>query len=136
MNSNNDDLIFDIFFRVRSAFTWKSDQSTFGQNEHWTSHADAIERGENIQDDCDSFAMTCAELAMRAGISKQDILLATCHVETGEYHAVAFVDKYVLDNRKRQPVIWTSLPYQWDRSMRLSELGTWRTMKTTGENNQ
>lgn len=125
MNSN---VVVDIHSRVRHLFEWVSDRENYGKPEHWTSHADGVERGESIQDDCDGFAMTCAELAFRSGVSKDQIRLATCYTENNEFHAVAIVSGLVMDNRYSKPMAWNALPYRWDRSMRLSEPGVWRSM--------
>ena len=121
----------DIHQRVLRRFIWTNDEEQYGVWEHWTSHADAIERDEIIRDDCDGFAMTCAELAVRAGIEKSLVRLATCFVETGSYHCVAIVSGWVLDNRQRFIIPWNSLPYRWDRSMKLSDPGVWRKMEGT-----
>lgn len=121
----------DIHKRVLRRFIWTPDQEQYGVPEHWTSHADAIERGEIIRDDCDGFAMTCAELAVRSGTDKSLIRLATCFVETGQYHCVAIIGGMVLDNRQRRVVAWSLLPYRWDKSMVLSEPGVWRKMEAT-----
>jgi len=118
----------DIHQRVLRLFIWTPDQIQYGAWDHWTSHADAIERGEIIRDDCDGFAMTCAELAVRAGIEKSAIRLATCSVETGEYHCVAIVSGWALDNRERRAKVWGTLPYHWRASMKLSDPGIWRGM--------
>ena len=119
-----------IHQRVLRHFIWTPDQEQYQRHEHWTSHADAIERDEVIRDDCDGFALTCAELALRAGINEDDVRLATCYVETGEYHCVAIVEGQVMDNRQRRIVAWNALPYSWDKSMRLSEPGVWRGMES------
>ena len=55
--------------------------------------------------DCDSFAMEKYMLLREAGFPVEDMCIASCHVETGEYHAVLLcrlVERvYVLDNRSK-----------------------------------
>jgi predicted transglutaminase-like cysteine proteinase len=95
--------------------------------DHWQSHADEVEQGLIFRDDCDGFAMTCAELLTRAGVDRSKVRLAFCRVETGEGHLVCVCDGWVLDNRQRKIKRWESLPYEWISSMRMDEPGTWRT---------
>ena len=55
--------------------------------------------------DCDSFAMEKYMLLREAGFPVEDMCIATCHTETGVYHAVLLVklddEIYVLDNRSK-----------------------------------
>ena len=94
--------------------------------DHWASHADAVEAGEIFHDDCDGFAMTCAELLVRAGVDKSKVRLAMCYTETGEGHLVCICDTWMLDNRQRQIKQWDRVPYEWVSSMKMSEPGIWR----------
>lgn len=94
--------------------------------DHWQSHADAVARGEIFRDDCDGFAMTCAEMLLNAGEDKSKINLAMCLTETGEGHLVCVFDGWILDNRQRHVKRWDVLPYQWISSMKMSEPGIWR----------
>lgn len=96
--------------------------------DHWMSHADAVEAGEIFKDDCDGFAMTCAELLIRTGVDKEKTRLTMCKTETGEGHLVCVCDGWVLDNRQRYIKRWDDLPYEWISSMRMDEPGTWRKM--------
>jgi predicted transglutaminase-like cysteine proteinase len=95
--------------------------------DHWESHADEVEQGLVFHDDCDGFAMTCAELLARAGVDKSKVRLSFCQVETGEGHLVCVCDGWVLDNRHRYIKRWETLPYEWISSMKMSETGVWRT---------
>jgi|APSaa5957512535_1039671.scaffolds.fasta_scaffold01331_17 predicted transglutaminase-like cysteine proteinase len=55
--------------------------------------------------DCDSYAMEKYMLMREAGYPVEDMCIASCHVETGEYHAVLLVRHYgvlyVCDNRSK-----------------------------------
>lgn len=118
--------IHSIHHRVLRLFTWAPDKETFGTPEHWQSFADDVETGKAFHGDCDNFALTCAELCHRAGYAPEDIQLGLCRTETGEMHLVAIVGPDCLDNRRRWVVPWRRIPYQWIRTMRMSEIGTWR----------
>ena len=120
------DIITLTFKQVRSLFIWQCDRVTFGVPEDWRSHADQVERGEVFFDDCDGFALTCAELLTRRGIPREFIRLAFCRTETGEGHLVCIANELTLDNRQRHTWHWTHLPYEWISSMRMDEIGTWR----------
>jgi predicted transglutaminase-like cysteine proteinase len=95
--------------------------------DHWASHADAVEAGEIFRDDCDGFALTCAELLVRSGQDKETVRIAMCKTETNEGHLVCVCNEWVLDNRQRFIKRWSTLPYEWISSMKMSEPGTWRT---------
>ena len=46
--------------KILSHFNWVSDEKQYGHDD-WRSHADAIRNDKDFSDDCDGFAMTCAE---------------------------------------------------------------------------
>lgn len=114
-----------VFDKTHRLFVWKADEDVYGTPEHWTSHADAVEREEIFFDDCDGFAMTCVELLLREGINPEDMRLVTCWTETNEYHAVAIVHGWLLDNRMRRMYPWPAVPYKWHKSMKMSAPGLW-----------
>jgi predicted transglutaminase-like cysteine proteinase len=121
--------------RVKNCFIYESDLKNYGKNEDWRSHADAVRKQEYFKDDCDGFALTCAELLMEQGISKQKIKLIYCKTETGEQHLVCGVDVndpdfgetiYICDNRNETMRSIQEMPkYEWQKFMRMSEIGTW-----------
>jgi predicted transglutaminase-like cysteine proteinase len=67
--------------------------------------------------DCDGYATAKFERLVDMGWPTNFLRLATCYVETGEYHAVLLVDwdsqTYVLDNRHPLPMEYDLLPYRW-----------------------
>lgn len=69
--------------------------------------------------DCDSYAVAKYRALIEAGFNAGPLRLATCHVETGEYHAVLLADvageTWVLDNRHPFPMRYADLPYKWDK---------------------
>lgn len=70
-------------------------------------------------DDCDSYATAKYERLVALGWPKSALRLATCWVETGEYHAVLLADlgqeTWVLDNRQAYPANYDLLPYKWHK---------------------
>ena len=75
--------------------------------------------------DCDSYATSKYEKLVALGCPKDILRLATCWVETGEYHAVLLVNyeeqTWVLDNRHPYPTEYQLLPYKWHK---LQDAGT------------
>lgn len=69
--------------------------------------------------DCDSYATAKYERLVQMGWPRSALRLATCWVETGEYHAVLLVDfdgqTWVLDNRHPHPIEHSLLRYRWHK---------------------
>ena len=118
--------IQQVHAEVLRHFVWAPDAETFGVPEHWTSHADAVDQGQLFEDDCDGFALTCAELLLRRGIPREDVRIALCWTETNEFHAVCIATHLLLDNRQRWTIPWNVAHYRWDKAMRMSQPGVWR----------
>jgi predicted transglutaminase-like cysteine proteinase len=121
------DLARKIHKLVKEHFIWKSDMEIHGVPEHWKSYADEVEQGQVFYDDCDSHSLSCAELLIRQGADPTKVRIAFCYTETGGGHLVCIADGWVLDNRQRDIIRWDKLPYEWVKSMRMDEPGTWRT---------
>lgn len=129
------------FWRVRRRFVWMSDKAQFMVPEHWKDWSREIMgaelRGDDdwtFKGDCDDHALSCGSLlAMQYPDQheRNNIGLATCWTEVGDYHVVAWFDDpregvtYVLDNRARGVVTWDRLPYRWHTFNRLSAPGEW-----------
>ncbi len=69
--------------------------------------------------DCNNYATLKYEELVLHGWDRKSLRLATCWVETGEYHAVLLVDwqgqTFVLDNRYPLPMEFQVLPYKWHK---------------------
>jgi predicted transglutaminase-like cysteine proteinase len=113
---------------VLSRFTWAPDSETFGRFEHWQSFADEVEAGHRFVGDCDNFALTCAELALRRGVKSKRVMIATCWTEIQTYHAVAIIGGWMLCNRHAIVMSYRQAPYRWASGMRMSDVGTWRSI--------
>jgi len=103
---------------VFNLFVYEYDNRNYGIEEHWTSHADAVVKGEKFVDDCDGFAFTVCELLLRMGVDSSDVKFIVCETETGEGHAVSGCtvgDKtYILENRSREIYDWQKRRgYKW-----------------------
>ena len=119
-------LIKETFAEVHRLFSWAPDDETFGEPEHWSSFADKVEQSKHFRGDCDNFALTVIDLLLRRGVKPENCRLALCWTETNEYHAVAIVHGWLLDNRMRTLRPWATVPYRWHKSMRMDEPGVWR----------
>jgi predicted transglutaminase-like cysteine proteinase len=112
----------DVLDRVHKLFTYAEEAK-----EHWHCYADEVERGERFKDDCDGFAVTCAELLKRQGYT--GISLIICLLEGGEGHLVCGVDDekttWILDNNYRVVRDWITLPYTWKYKMDLEDPHKW-----------
>ena len=120
-----------IFNLVRKHFTYVSDSKQYMQDEHWTSHADSVLLGLDFSDDCDGFALTCAELFMREGY---DTSIIYCITEQGVDHLVCGVNHdnntYIADNRYNYMYkIQNRNSYTWKYFMKLSNPGVWLTIE-------
>ena len=70
--------------------------------------------------DCDSYATEKYRRLVALGWPKSALRLATCYVETGDYHAVLLADTpdgqtWVLDNRRPRPTEFQLMPYRWHK---------------------
>jgi predicted transglutaminase-like cysteine proteinase len=119
-------LIRAVFREVHHHFVYAFDDDVWQKPERWDSFADEVERGEVFRGDCEDFAMTAVELLLRKGIQPEACRLAVCWTETNEYHAVAIVHGWLIDNRMRTLRPWATVPYKWHKSMRLDQPGEWR----------
>jgi predicted transglutaminase-like cysteine proteinase len=118
--------IQEVFDKVRNLFIYIPDQEQFNIPDDWRSHADEVDNNQVFRDDCDGFAMTCAEVLVRNGINKDLVKLVYCLTETEDGHLVCVVDNKLLDNRQRCLWNWNEVPYTWVSSMKMSDPGIWR----------
>lgn len=138
----------DIHQKVHKSFIYESDEQNYQMSEHWTSHADDVykmwhqafadeienpDTEKRFKDDCDGFALTCAELLIVADVPREKVKIIICHTETGEGHLVCALDHenntYILDNRYRFVYYWeeaTRIGYRWDYFMSFDEPGVWK----------
>lgn len=131
MKGGNQKLVEELQEKVFRLFSYRFDEHQYMVEEHWTSHADAVENNEVFTDDCDGYACTMAELLLRNGVPASDIKLIYCITETGEAHLVCGVDSlddtYIAENRFRRVYPWQSKPgYQWKYMMTLDDKGVWK----------
>jgi predicted transglutaminase-like cysteine proteinase len=116
-----------VHSKVKRLFTYKSDKEQFPDFwDHWKSWADEVEANQLFSDDCDGFCLTCAELLIRQGAKPEDVTICDVTTETGGRHLVCVYGSWVLDNRYYYVPYWKDLNYEWRRSMRMDEPGTWR----------
>lgn len=98
-------LFSDIHKKVHKLFTYVPDEKNYKLTEHWTSHSDDVNANRKFSDDCDGFALTCAELLIEAHVPRKDVYAIVCKTETGEGHLVcgAYDNKtdsvWILENR-------------------------------------
>lgn len=96
--------------RVNNDIRYRTDLDKYGRKDHWV---------ENVREgDCEDYALTKRFQLIAAGLDRASIRLATCWVETGEYHAVLLVDTskgtFCLDNRDRRVKLWNQIAgYKW-----------------------
>lgn len=128
----------NIHYKVHGLFTYEFDEKNYQMMEHWTSHAAEVNEGKPFVDDCDGFALTCAELLIEAGVPKENVKAIICHTETGEGHLVCGIDygndTYILENRYRFVYKWeeaSRIGYRWHYFMTFDNPGVWN--KVTNE---
>lgn len=103
---------------------YKSDPERYGVAEFW----DEIDGDGG---DCDDYAVAKLQELKRRGMPVSAMRLATCYVETGEYHCVLLIDldgqTWVLDNRYPLPMEYQLLPYRFDR-IQIAGTQEWETV--------
>lgn len=96
---------------VNTEVRYRSDPDQYGLKEYWNI---PLNYG-----DCEDYALKKRQLLIDRGVRPDNLKLATCWTETGEYHAVLIVSlldgDYVLDNRYKIPAIKQDMPYTWDK---------------------
>ena len=104
----------DLYMKILSHFNWVSDEKQYGHDD-WRSHADAIRNDKDFSDDCDGFAMTCAELLDEMGYPTRLVL---CQTIDDIWHMVCGVGVdgvwYYCDNRSRFVSTEDAFNYDWD----------------------
>jgi predicted transglutaminase-like cysteine proteinase len=114
---------------VFSCFVYEADEE-----EEWTSHADAVESGLTFKDDCDGFALTCAELLIRRGISREDVSLIVCNTTGGGHLVCGFAadgTTWILDNNVDHIYDWVNSRYVWRYFMKLNDRSKWRSVSNS-----
>ena len=122
--------------KVLSRFHYTSDKKNYDKMEDWRSHAKEVNEGKEFKDDCDGFALTCAELILTGGVDRSRVKIIICKTETGEQHLVCGVDidddpdfgktTYICDNRQGTVKAWSEMHgYEWQYFMKMSEPGQW-----------
>ncbi len=96
-----------------------------GDAEQWK-EGDRWEDGtETGMEDCDGYAIAKLRKLLAAGWPREQLKLALCYVDTGEYHAVLVAtcdgEDWVLDNRQPHITRWQDVPYRWDKFYLLGE---------------
>ena len=131
--------IQDIYADVRKNFIYTPDVEQFKLLEDWRSHANEI--AQPWRDDCDGFALTCAEVAVLRGIEPIRVSVVLCLTEVGQRkrfvlpydHMVCLISgpvgNLILDNRQRRAEQMDNVSYKWHQAMNLAERGVWRLVK-------
>ena len=118
-----------IHSRVWELFDYEYDIKNYRMNEHWTSHAATVNLGKRFTDDCDGFALTCAELLIEADVPRSRISIVYCHTELQETHLVCGVGTgkttLILDNRFSRIYNWQNSNYKWNYYMTFEDIGQW-----------
>lgn len=103
-------LAADINAQINASTTYKSDIDRFGVPEFWDKAAGI--------GDCEDYVLAKRARLLDAGWPIEEMGICLCHVETGEYHCVLYVETdqggVILDNRHHDPMDPRSLPYKWD----------------------
>jgi predicted transglutaminase-like cysteine proteinase len=97
--------------------------------EEWACHADSVEAGVVFKDDCDGFALTCAELLLRRGVPKSEVSLIMCHTSGGGHLVCGLAANgttWILDNNRHYIYDWVDSRYSWKFFMNLEDRDRWR----------
>jgi predicted transglutaminase-like cysteine proteinase len=120
----------DLHHKVMGLTTYITDMQQYGVEDYWVDLSDKIERNEQLIGDCEDIALTEAHLLLKAGFDPSKVQIVYCIVETGEAHVVCAVTQgettFVLDCRSENVWPIDQYNYQWVKSMRMNEIGSWR----------
>lgn len=115
------DELSEINYRINQC-PYKADPPNF---DDWRPGPDGAPK------DCDSYAVGKLRTLVKRGWRIEQLRLACCYVETGDYHCVLIVSMndgdYMLDNRQEYPVPIGDLPklgYKPDRIQAIG--GQWK----------
>jgi predicted transglutaminase-like cysteine proteinase len=122
-----------IFKKVWKLFQYVPDEVNYDSLEHWTSHAESVQRGERFEDDCDGFALTCAELLIDANLGRELVSVIYCTVPGGGHLVCGYDDgdtTMILDNRYSKPYDYKDrYDYEWKYIMHFDNPGEWDKIK-------
>lgn len=122
--------------KVYNLFKYTSDKKNYDKPEDWRSHAKEVNEGKEFKDDCDGFALTCAELILEQGVDRERVMIIICKTEENEQHLVCGISidndpdygktTYICDNRNKTVKAWNEMHnYTWQYFMKMSEPGQW-----------
>jgi predicted transglutaminase-like cysteine proteinase len=117
--------------RVRNLFIYQSDEKSYDVIDDWRTHADSVRNFTKFTDDCDGFAMTCADLLVNDyNIPAEDVRLVLCLTEGGGGHLICIVDdeddSWAVDNRYSYVMSWKDLSnYTWIAHVKLDDPTQW-----------
>lgn len=90
--------------------------------------------------DCEDYALWKRELLAKAGVPRQDLLIATAYLPNRDYHAVLIAHMtdgdYVLDNLSREILPWSDTPLDFVSIQSPNNPRIWRSVEenTSGAN--
>lgn len=113
-------MLMGINRSVNDAIQYKTDAELYQKADFWT-----VVHGIG-EGDCDDYALTKRKRLMDLGLPADDLRLATCWTEEGDYHAVLTVETskgtMVLDNRYPFPYHWSTPSYRWHKRQKPGRL--------------
>jgi len=108
---------------VQKNFRYREDVEEF-----WESHASSVLADEKFNDDCDGFALTCAELMIFKGVPKSLVSIVYCET-VGGGHLVCGLQTpettWILDNNRPFMYNWHDSDYKWKLFMTFDKPGEW-----------
>ena len=117
------EIVEEVFDLVKKHFRPKRDVEEF-----WTSHAAEVMQKEDFFDDCDGFALTCAELLIFKDVPRELVSIVHCQVGTMG-HLVCGVQTpettLILDNLRPRIYDWRNSAYIWLAFMTFDKPGEW-----------
>ncbi len=112
--------LMGVNHEVNANINYRADVKLYRKVDFWTEDQGI---GEG---DCEDYALTKRKLLIEDGLPSDDLRLATCWTEDGEYHAVLTVETdketLVLDNRFPHPYKWSIPGYRWHKRQKPGRL--------------
>lgn len=101
-----------VLNHVNMYFVYESDAAVYGETDYWIAASEV----QAWRGDCEDHALLCRKLLMERGINQGKLL--TCWTEEGQYHAVLYVEGWILDVRYPWVMANTELErigYKWHK---------------------
>lgn len=105
-------ILGEVLNEVNARFVYEADAAVYGEPDYWVAASEI----KAWRGDCEDHALLCQKLLIGQGVNEGKLL--TCWTEEGQYHAVLYVEGWILDVRHPWVMANTELEaigYKWHK---------------------